>query len=386
MRREPLVETAAPSRGSARRPSRRASACARSRRSAARDCGHAVAAAGTRVIAPPTCAMNTSHSSVGSVAIASSRISIAASLKRHEVVALPVVARARRQQRIERRLPADERHRADDVARSACRSRAARRGRGLGLGARADVAHREHHDLACRATRPAGTAAAAPCASPPSTSARPDARASAAWYCLQHRREVGERMDDHAGDDLGPDRMQRNSNAVTTPKLPPPPRIAQKRSGFCSRSPGGSRRRRSRRRRTAGCRSSGRTCASIQPKPPPSVRPGDAGRRVDAGRHGEPVLLRRAIDVGERRAGLDARDARGRVDRDRAHRGEVEHEPAVDERAARDVVAAALHREQQARVARRTSPPRSRRCRRGSGRSAPGCRSIIAFQIARASS
>ncbi len=66
----------------------------------------------------------------------------------------------------------------------------------------------------------------------------------------------------------------RNRNRVATPKLPPPPRIAQKRSGcvlvvHLQRS----RRRRSRPRRRAGRRSSCRTSGRGTRSPPPSVMP-----------------------------------------------------------------------------------------------------------------
>ena len=66
----------------------------------------------------------------------------------------------------------------------------------------------------------------------------------------------------------------RNTNDVTTPKLPPPPRSAQNRSG-CSLALGGHEAAVGEHDvgRRAGCRSSARTCASGSPMPPPSVRP-----------------------------------------------------------------------------------------------------------------
>ena len=61
---------------------------------------------------------------------------------------------------------------------------------------------------------------------------------------------------------------------MTTPKLPPPPRIAQNRSAFSSSSRAHEAcRRRARRPRRRCCRSPGRTCASDVPTPPPSSSP-----------------------------------------------------------------------------------------------------------------
>ena len=73
---------------------------------------------------------------------------------------------------------------------------------------------------------------------------------------------------------IGPTGCSAYSNDVTTPKLPPPPRSAQKRSGFSSlrcahdarvggHDLGGD----------AGCRRSGRPSCVSQPMPPPSVSP-----------------------------------------------------------------------------------------------------------------
>ena len=58
-----------------------------------------------------------------------------------------------------------------------------------------------------------------------------------------------------------PTSCSRNRNEVTTPKLPPPPRIAQKRSGFSSALARTRCRRPAPCRPRAGCRWSGRTCA-----------------------------------------------------------------------------------------------------------------------------
>ena len=90
----------------------------------------------------------------------------------------------------------------------------------------------------------------------------------------------------------GPTGCSRYSNAVTTPKLPPPPRSAQNRSGFSSAlartsSPSAV-------TTSAASRLShaGPCLRASQPRPPPSVRPGDAGGRDVAARRRQPVRLR----------------------------------------------------------------------------------------------
>ena len=96
----------------------------------------------------------------------------------------------------------------------------------------------------------------------------------------------------------GPPRSRRNSNSVTMPKLPPPPRTPQKRSAFSvslavTSSPSAVI---EVHRRAAG-RSSARACACSHPMPPPSVRPATPGVRDDARRHREPERLRLAIEL-----------------------------------------------------------------------------------------
>ena len=66
---------------------------------------------------------------------------------------------------------------------------------------------------------------------------------------------------------------------------------------------------------------------------------------------GQPVLLRRAVDVAQPAPGLDGRGPRLRVDSDAAQARHVERQAPVGERGARDVVAAAAHRQQQAVLA-----------------------------------
>ena len=85
-----------------------------------------------------------------------------------------------------------------------------------------------------------------------------------------------------------------------------------------------------------------------QPNPPPSVSPGDARRRVDAGRHDEPEGLRLPVEVGQRRPRTDPGAHRLRIDAHRLHRRQVDHHAAVADGTSGDVVAAAAHRDRQA--------------------------------------
>ena len=90
--------------------------------------------------------MKISHSGEGSARAALTHRVDRAVREVGEVVALPVVARARRQQRIERRLPADERVRRDDVG-DRLAERAQRARRLLALRHVARVAGGEDEDL-----------------------------------------------------------------------------------------------------------------------------------------------------------------------------------------------------------------------------------------------
>src|SRR5271165_5572760 len=117
----------------------------------------------------------------------------------------------------------------------------------------------------------------------------------------------------------GPSGWSANSNEVTTPKLPPRPRNAQKRSG-CSvslarmNSP------------SDVTTSAERRLSTVSPNlargPAEAAaerEAGDAGRRVDAERGHEAERLRFAVEICERCAGLDTGGARDRVDAHRPH-------------------------------------------------------------------
>ena len=150
----------------------------------------------------------------------------------------------------------------------------------------------------------------------------------------------------------GPCGCAWNSNDVTTPKLPPPPRIAQNRSGF-----------------SVGARPAhlpiggddldgakivgGKPMAARHPAEPAAEREaGDAGRRDDPAGHHEAQRLRRAIDVGPGGARLHAHAPGRRIDRDLLVGREIDHHAAIAQRGAGDVVAAAADRQREATIAR----------------------------------
>ena len=138
---------------------------------------------------------------------------------------------------------------------------------------------------------------------------------------------------------------------MTIPRLPPPPRSPQSRSGWDSAST---------------CRTSPpavTTSAATrlshaspnrppsQPSPPPSVRPARPGAGHDAGRGGEAVRLGGPVEVAEQAAGVGDGGPCARVDPHRAHRREVEHHAAVADRVPGDVVPAAAHRHHEVALA-----------------------------------
>ena len=123
---------------------------------------------------------------------------------------------------------------------------------------------------------------------------------------------------------------RRNSNAVTTPKLPPPPRSAQNRSGCSSllawtSSPLASTTSAPTQVVDRQAVLAGQVAESAAER-----EPADAGRRDDAARGREPVLVGGAVDLAPRAAAADADGPRARVDVDPADRGEVDHEAVVD--------------------------------------------------------
>jgi hypothetical protein len=86
----------------------------------------------------------------------------------------------------------------------------------------------------------------------------------------------------------------------------------------------------------------GQTVLARQPAHTAAQRqPADAGMRDIAGRGGKAEGLRGPVQRAEHRAALDPGAPHDRIDGDAAHRGEVDHEPAVRDSEAGDVVAAA---------------------------------------------
>ena len=168
---------------------------------------------------------------------------------------------------------------------------------------------------------------------------------------------------------------RRNWNRVTTPKLPPPPRIAQNRSGM-------RRRRRPAASSPSAVTSSAASRSSIvspclrarKPTPPPSVMPPIPTEPAS------PNPVARPCAAGRDRvlAGGEARLGPGRASPasiSSAACPQVEHDPAVAHAVAGAAVAAAADGELQPVVARRARPRVRRRPRSRRGRSRAGRRS-----------
>ena len=143
----------------------------------------------------------------------------------------------------------------------------------------------------------------------------------------------------------GPTGCSRSSSAVTTPKLPPPPRSAQNSSG-CSSADARIGSPLAVISSTARMLSTVRPCLrSSQPEPPPSASPATPGARHAPADGGEPVLLGGGVDLAPGQAAADADDPPLRVDDQLAQAADVDHEAVLDERRAGDRVAAAAHRD-----------------------------------------
>ena len=79
--------------------------------------------------------------------------------------------------------------------------------------------------------------------------------------------------------------------------------------------------------------------------PAAEAQAGDAGVADHAARHRQTVLLRGRVEIGPGRAAAAARPARAGIDRDVAHRAEVDHQAVVDDAVAGEAVAAAAYRD-----------------------------------------
>ena len=152
----------------------------------------------------------------------------------------------------------------------------------------------------------------------------------------------------------GPSGTAPNTNEVTTPKLPPPPRSAQKRSS-CSVA-------------LAWIGLTGRghdvrleevvdgqPVGARQPADPAAEgQARDAGARDHSGRDRQPVRLRRPVEMAEGRARRDAHPSRVRIDADVRQATQVEHDAALDGPVAGHVVSPTPDREGEPELACRT--------------------------------
>ena len=87
-------------------------------------------------------------------------------------------------------------------------------------------------------------------------------------------------------------------------------------------------------------------------EPAPEREPGHAGRGVDPDGDRQPERLRLVIQVAQRRACADVRDARLGIDANEVHPRKIDHHAALADGIARDVVAPAANREHQPVLAR----------------------------------
>ena len=144
----------------------------------------------------------------------------------------------------------------------------------------------------------------------------------------QNIARLGARIDDHAGQHW-PTGWSRYSKDVTTPKFPPPPRKAQKRSG-CSvalavmTSPSAV-------TTSADTRlSQAEAVAPHQPADAPTQRqPGNAGVVDRPTRGGQAVHLGFTIKLPPQHAPLGMDATPGRIDANAFHRAQIQHQPAV---------------------------------------------------------
>jgi hypothetical protein len=136
----------------------------------------------------------------------------------------------------------------------------------------------------------------------------------------------------------------RYSSQVATPKFPPPPRIAQKRS----RSPSSLAVVTAPEARTTSAERRLSTAIPYlpisQPRPPPRVRPAIPVVETTP-RRGEAEGRRRPVVLPPGDAALRPDASAGRIDVDALHQGEVEHQSTIGDRSAGDVVAATTDRE-----------------------------------------
>ena len=172
---------------------------------------------------------------------------------------------------------------------------------------------------------------------------------------------------------------------MTTPKLPPPPRSAQNRSG-CSSALGVD-------LRAVGEDHVGADQAvDRQAEAPRQVaeaaaerEPADAGRRDDPRRRRAAVLGRRPVDLTPGAAAADADGVGVGIDHDLGDAGEVDDHAVVDDAEPAAVVSATAHGDRPV-VARANAMVRATSSGLVQRTISAGCRSIMALWTARASS
>src|SRR6266545_961137 len=125
----------------------------------------------------------------------------------------------------------------------------------------------------------------------------------------------------------GPSGWAVNSNVVTTPKLPPPPRSAQNRSGF-------------------SVSLARRSCPSAVTIPT-QRQPGDAGGGDNATGNRQPEGLRLAVDIPPGRPTLHAHSPSAGIDPHATHRRQIQHQPVIADAVTGDAMPPGAHRRQQ---------------------------------------
>ncbi len=135
-----------------------------------------------------------------------------------------------------------------------------------------------------------------------------------------------------------------NRNEVTTPKFPPPPRIAQNRSLFSSRA--GHHEPAVGEDHVGGQQVvDGQSVLARQVSHAAAERQtSDAGGRDDAGRYGEPEGVRGVVHVAPGAAAAHANGPRRRIDMDVVDRGKIDDQAIVADTQAAGVVASAANR------------------------------------------
>ena len=142
----------------------------------------------------------------------------------------------------------------------------------------------------------------------------------------------------------GPTGLSRNSNSVTTPKFPPAPRTPQNRSLFSlgagrdQLAVGGDQVHREQLVDRQAVLAHQPADAAAQGEP------GQAGVGHDARRHGQPEGLRLPVELAEPHPRLGPHRPVGQVDPHALHQRQVDHQPVVAHRQAREAVAAAPDR------------------------------------------